>query len=250
MNRIETREPASATDTVVLNLFGQATSTPQYAIHDEDQLEWLHALLSEWASLPEWLASPLKHQPMLFVGCEIPDWLGRFLVRMSSTSRLSMERVQQFFIVGNSISREPTLSTFFTTYCRKTLVRQLDMEPTTFVSELRERWEKMTARHAVPTTGSRRSRGSALRVVSLRTPRPSLSAICVRTPTPPGGCVTRSPASAGTCGSTSAGYARAMSGRRKFSAVLVELFNFSFRSSPRTRRVRTRATSSENGGLR
>jgi hypothetical protein len=137
--------PASATDTVVLNLFGQATPTPQYAIHDEDHLEWLHALLSEWASLPDWLVSPLKHHPMLFVGCEIPDWLGRFLLRMSSTARLSMERDQQFFIVGNSISCDSALSTFFTTYCRKTLVRQLDMDPAKFAAELRERWEQQTA---------------------------------------------------------------------------------------------------------
>ena len=57
---------------------------PEYAIHEEDRLEWLHALLSDAASLPDWLAHPLKHQPMLFVGCEIPDWIGRFLLRMSS----------------------------------------------------------------------------------------------------------------------------------------------------------------------
>jgi TIR domain len=134
--------PARTTDTVVLNLFGQATPTAQYAIHDEDQLEWLHALLSEWTSLPEWLVGPLKHHPMLFVGCEIPDWLGRFLLRMSSTNRLSMERDQQFFIVGNPISRDRSLSDFFKIYCRKTLVRQLDMEPAKFAAQLHERWKE------------------------------------------------------------------------------------------------------------
>ncbi len=82
---------AAPTDTVVLNLFGQAASTPQYAIHEEDRLEWLHALLSDAASLPDWLAYQLKHQPMLFIGCEIPDWIGRFLLRMSSNTRLSLE---------------------------------------------------------------------------------------------------------------------------------------------------------------
>ena len=133
-------EPGENSDTVVLNLFGQAAPTPQYAIHDEDQLEWLHALLSDWATLPEWLVSPLKHHPMLFVGCDIPDWLGRFLLRMSSTNRLSLERDQQFFIVGSSISRDPTLSKFFSTYCRKTLVQQLDMEPAAFTTELCKRW--------------------------------------------------------------------------------------------------------------
>jgi hypothetical protein len=147
-------EPAEKSDTVILNLFGQAASTPQYAIHDEDRLEWLHALLTDAASLPEWLASPLKHQPMLFIGCEIPDWLGRFLLRMSSQSRLSLERDQQFFFVGNSISREPTLSNFFATYCRKTLVQSLDMEPTAFVSELHARWEKQNASRARPTVAT------------------------------------------------------------------------------------------------
>jgi hypothetical protein len=139
-------QPAATTDTVVLNLFGRAASTPQYAIHDEDRLEWLHALLSEGASLPDWLANPLKHHPMLFIGCEIPDWLGRFMLRMSSNSRLSLERDQQFFFVGNDISREPALSNFFATYCRKTLVQQLDMDPTKFVAELYARWEQQKAR--------------------------------------------------------------------------------------------------------
>jgi hypothetical protein len=149
-------QPAARTETVVLSLFGQAASTPQYAIHEEDRLEWLHALLSDTASLPDWLAYPLKHQPMLFIGCEIPDWLGRFLLRMSSNTRLSLER-NQFFFAGCSASHEPSLSKFFATYCRKTLVQQLEMEPAAFVAELRARWEKQAAarpRAAVDTTGA------------------------------------------------------------------------------------------------
>jgi hypothetical protein len=147
-------QPAARTETVVLNLFGQAASTPQYAIHEEDRLEWLHALLSDTASLPDWLAYPLKHQPILFIGCEIPDWIGRFLLRMSSNTRLSLER-NQFFFAGSSTSREPSLSNFFATYCRKTLVQQLEMEPAAFAAELRARWEEQSAarpRVAVDTT--------------------------------------------------------------------------------------------------
>lgn len=139
-------KPAAASDTVVLNLYGQAASTPQYAIHEEDRLEWMHALLSDRASLPDWVSYQLKEHPLLYIGCEIPDWLGRFLLRMSSNSRLSMERIP-FFLAGCSASREPSLSSFFTTYCRKTLVQQLDMEPAAFVAELRARWQKQaTAR--------------------------------------------------------------------------------------------------------
>lgn len=126
---------AAPTDTVVLNLFGQAAATPDYVIHEEDRLEWLHALLPDAGRLPGWLAHKMRHQPMLFVGCEIPDWIGRFLLRLSSTERLSDER-KQFFFVGSSASQVPSLSEFFTTYCRRPLVQQLDMEPTEFVSKL------------------------------------------------------------------------------------------------------------------
>jgi hypothetical protein len=136
-------QAAAPNETVVLSLFGQATSTPQYAIHEEDRLEWIHALLSDNASLPDWLNHQLKEQPLLFIGCEIPDWLGRFLLRYSSNARLSLQRIP-FFFVGCSTSREPSLSSFFSTYCRRSLVQQLDMEPTAFVAELRTRWEKLS----------------------------------------------------------------------------------------------------------
>jgi len=64
--------PAAPTDITVLNLFGKATPLPEYAIHEEDRLEWLHAF-RDAASLPEWLDYPLRHHAMLFVGCDIPD---------------------------------------------------------------------------------------------------------------------------------------------------------------------------------
>jgi hypothetical protein len=141
---VRNAQPPAETDTVVLRLFGQAASTPEYAIHDEDRLEWLHALLSDPASLPEWLGSQLKEQPMLFVGCgEIPDWIGRFLLRMSSNTRLLFER-KQFFFVGSPTSQARSLSNFFATYCRKSQVQQLKMAPTDFVAELHARWEEQT----------------------------------------------------------------------------------------------------------
>jgi len=131
------------TDTVVLSLFGQASPNAQYAIHEEDELEWLHALLTGIASLPSWLDSQLKNQPMLFIGCDIPDWDGRFLVRMESKQRLTQESRKQFFFVNPPDSREPLLSSFFSTYGRGAVIQQLEMEPADFITELRARWEKL-----------------------------------------------------------------------------------------------------------
>ncbi|MFV8048275.1 toll/interleukin-1 receptor domain-containing protein [Mycobacterium sp. 48b] len=160
----DAREPSPA-ETVVLSLFGQTAAMPEYAIHEEDRLEWIHALLSEKASLPDWLDYPLKHQPMLFIGCEIPDWFGRFLVRLSSDKRLSLGG-KPFFFAANS--REPSLSSFFSTYCRRTMVKQLDMDPTEFVAELRKRWEAKQSKPRPPSPPDTYN-GSALDPASLDT---------------------------------------------------------------------------------
>ncbi|HET6735285.1 toll/interleukin-1 receptor domain-containing protein [Mycobacterium sp.] len=153
---------AASTETVVLNLFGRSASTPQYAIHEEDRLEWIHALLSDTANLPDWLDHQLKDCPLLFIGCEVPDWIGRFLLRMSTNGRLSVEQ-KQFFFAGCSSLYEPSLSNFFETYCRKTQVQQLDVSPTEFVAELRARWEQESAPRKA-------SVGHAIRPASSDTP--------------------------------------------------------------------------------
>jgi hypothetical protein len=133
--------PPAADEPVVFRLFGKASSMPQYAIHQEDVLEWLHALLTETARLPEWLGDRLKESPLLFVGCQIPDWVGRFLVRLASRTRLSFAG-NQVFIVDSNLARQPALTAFFTTFCGSARVQCLDADPVAFVAELRERWAK------------------------------------------------------------------------------------------------------------
>jgi TIR domain len=142
-----------ATDTIVLNPFGRATVLPQYVIHEEDRLEYLHRLLSDQATFPKWLNNRLTNQPTLFVGCEIPDWIGRFLVRRTANERLSNADLKQFFFVNSSASQEPALSSFFNTYCREARVQQLPMAPIEFVAELRARWEKLSPARRRPAPG-------------------------------------------------------------------------------------------------
>jgi hypothetical protein len=135
---------------VVFKLFGEASSLPQFAVHDEDTLEWLHALLSETARLPDWVEHQLKERPLLLLGCQMPDWIGRFLVRLASTTRLSMAR-KQFFIVGRDISHHPELGSFFRTYCSPSSVQVVEQDPEAFVAELHRRW--LARQPAAPAAG-------------------------------------------------------------------------------------------------
>jgi len=146
------REPRE-TETVVFKLFGKASSTPQYAIHDEDVLEWLHVLLTDTARLPGWLFDQLKARPVLFLGCKLSDWVGRLLTRMASKSRLSLES-KQFFIVGESVASYPELTGFFQTFYGGTRVQVLETDPAQFVAELSERWHKRNPQAALSSGGA------------------------------------------------------------------------------------------------
>jgi hypothetical protein len=148
-------------ETVVFRLFGKASSTPLYALHDEDVLEWLHTLLTETARLPEWLVYRLKESPILFLGCQLSDWVGRLLTRMTSKNRLSLAN-KQFFIVGESVARYPALTAFFKTFSSGTRVQVLEADAAAFVGELHARWlKRQTAPASIdvgpsPPTGDRR----------------------------------------------------------------------------------------------
>jgi hypothetical protein len=148
LEQLRNATPPRRGETVVFKLFGTASSTPQYAIHEEDVLEWLHSLLSRTARLPEWLEPEVKQRPLLFLGCRIPDWTGRFLVRLASSTRLSLE-AKQSFIVGTEV--DEALAAFFRMHCGGTRVQLLQADPAEFVAELHERWR---ARTPAPALGA------------------------------------------------------------------------------------------------
>ncbi len=65
----------------VFHLFGKLAAVPEYAITEEDVLEFMHALQSR-TSRPERLFDALIKQNLVIVGCALSDWLGRFFVRI------------------------------------------------------------------------------------------------------------------------------------------------------------------------
>lgn len=130
---------APGAEPVVFKLFGEVSSVPQYALHDEDLLEWLHALLSQQAQLPDWVAAALHGQPLLLLGCRLPDWSGRFLLRMANAQRLSASG-KQFFVVGSALSQDPALLAFVRSCCGPTRLQAVQTDPAAFVTELHRRW--------------------------------------------------------------------------------------------------------------
>jgi hypothetical protein len=147
---------------VVFNLLGRASSKSDFAIHDEDALEFIHRLVSGDVAPPEWLLSEVRNRHLLILGVHLPDWLERFLLRAATRDRLRLAQ-RAYFIAGEKASSAGTLTQFLNRFGRETTISAFEGTAEEFTVELHRRW---TERHpqvavaaAVPRT-SEAARGS------------------------------------------------------------------------------------------
>jgi hypothetical protein len=96
---------------IVFNLFGRATSKSDFALHDEDALEFIHRLVAGDVPPPEWLLSELRNRHLLILGVHMPDWLSRFVLRAATRDRLRLAQ-RAYFIAGESAPSGDTLAQF------------------------------------------------------------------------------------------------------------------------------------------
>jgi TIR domain len=124
---------------VVFNLFGYASSTDDYVIHDEDALEFIHRLVSGDVEPPAWLLSRLRGADLLVLGAHLPDWLGRFVLRAATRDRLMQSR-RGYFIARENATQAATLDEFLRRFGRETRIHVYDGPAEVFVDELARRW--------------------------------------------------------------------------------------------------------------
>ncbi|WP_041364259.1 toll/interleukin-1 receptor domain-containing protein [Methylomonas methanica] len=127
--------------TTVFHLFGKLTAAPDYAVTDEDILEFMHELQSEHTR-PKLLFDVLVKQDLMMVGCQLYDWLGRFFVRIGNRHRLIISKEKTDFLVGDQVSKEINLAEFLLHFSTRTKI--FPLQAVEFVDELYRRW---TAKH-------------------------------------------------------------------------------------------------------
>ena len=126
---------------VVFHLFGKVSSSPEYAICDEDLIEFLHAL-QEDSRRPKLLFDELRDNHLLIIGTGFTDWLARVFLRTAKGQPLSLNRAQTEILVGSRGAGDQDLVLFLENFSYNT--RVVSGTPAEFASELRRRWE---ARH-------------------------------------------------------------------------------------------------------
>lgn len=127
----------------VFYLFGKASSSPFFAIHDEDILEFLYNLQAGICNLPERMLTEIRDRNLLLIGCNFPEWLSRFFIRLSNNERLSRnDRPKKEFLVERELIRNKMGAIFYERFSENT--RLYPDSAKSFVSELVRRW---TERH-------------------------------------------------------------------------------------------------------
>lgn len=122
---------------VIVQLLGRASSTPDYAICDEDLLEFLHAL-QDGQRRPVKLFDALRANHLLFLGCGFGDWLARYFLRTARGMALSQKRKRWVVMADDRAASEPSLAEFLSCFSADSHV--LEMSASAFVEELSQRW--------------------------------------------------------------------------------------------------------------
>jgi hypothetical protein len=136
---------------IVFSLFGRAASKSDFAVHDEDALEFIHKLVSGDVAPPEWLLSELRNRHLLILGVHLPDWLERFLLRAATRDRLRLAQ-RAYFLAGENAPSAVALTQFLARFGRETSLAAFEGSAGQFVTELHRRWiERHPEAAAVPT---------------------------------------------------------------------------------------------------
>src|SRR5271163_2560752 len=120
----------------VYHLFGKLSASPNYAISDEDLLEFLYALQSE-SRRPEHLFDELENNHLLIVGGNFSDWVARIFLRTAKRRRLSDPREVLEILADDRSGNDPGLVAFLGNFSPRTKVFHAGAEA--FVDALSER---------------------------------------------------------------------------------------------------------------
>ncbi len=121
---------------VVYHLFGKVSATPDYAVTDEDVLEFMHQLQSK-AQQPPRLFEAMSTRRLLIIGCRFTNWLARFFLRMARADRLRTP-AKTDYLVDRPSEADRDLVVFLEHFGGGT--RLVSWSGVEFVSELHARW--------------------------------------------------------------------------------------------------------------
>jgi hypothetical protein len=143
-HRGEAGEPGAT----VLHLFGKLSAlSSEYALTEEDKLEFVHSLQADGGARPH-VADVLAERPLLVLGTGFPDWLARFFLRIGAGTRLSARRAKTDVFADRVPGGHDGLALFLRHFGPG--IQLFDQSAADFVGELARRWNDA---HPAPAPG-------------------------------------------------------------------------------------------------
>jgi hypothetical protein len=145
----------SARPPTLFYLFGRLDTDAHFDVTEERRLETLWRLQSE-DYRPEQLMRELQHSHILLLGTRLPDWIGRYFIRLLHGQRLaemgdSTEALADLLVVAPG-PPAPLIS-FLDTFSQSTRLYRAG-DPAHFVEQLHRRWlerrEELTQKTPAP----------------------------------------------------------------------------------------------------
>jgi hypothetical protein len=130
----------------VYKILGGDETFPDWAVTVEDILKFVYALQNE-KYRPTCLFNILKERHLLAIGCQLPDWLGRFFLHCLRDGPLSLQGTT-CYLVENQADEDKTFASYLTQFSQRAFVVSNNAEQ--FVSELRDRWQQRQGRRTPP----------------------------------------------------------------------------------------------------
>lgn len=124
---------------LVYHLFGRLSSVPfEYAVTQEDTLEFVHALQSD-TGRPELLFDALGRSNLLILGSSFGGWLARMFLRLARRQRLLELRGRTDYVADVRVSDDQAMVVFLRHFSSRTQVYQ-DGDAAKLIEELHARW--------------------------------------------------------------------------------------------------------------
>jgi len=132
--------PAATQDVpAVYQLFGALSTSPEYAVGEEDLLRFTHQL-QLLDRRPERLFEQLRTKSLLVLGCSFPDWLLRFLLVSAKGDQLFGDQGSRGVVADRRTRADAGLVSFLE---RRRAVIYPHGDGNDFVSELSRRWQAL-----------------------------------------------------------------------------------------------------------
>lgn len=97
---------------VVYHLFGKLSAMPNFALTQEDLLEFVHSLQSAEHKRPELLLDALKSNNLLLLGSNLDDWMLRSFLRFAKHQRLLEIRGSTNYLADAKAQADDRLGAF------------------------------------------------------------------------------------------------------------------------------------------